>query len=55
VKQTAATGEQQGIGIRTYDTTAKSGIYTLDGRYVGVDRNALPRGLYIINGKKVVR
>ena len=28
-------------------------IYTLDGRYVGTDYNALPGGeMYIINGKK---
>ena len=30
-------------------------IYTLDGRYVGNDVNALGRGIYIINGKKVVK
>jgi len=30
-------------------------IYTLDGRYVGNDTSVLPRGLYIINGKKVVK
>lgn len=30
-------------------------IYTLDGRYVGKDFNALGRGLYIVDGKKVVK
>ena len=30
-------------------------IYTLDGRYVGNDYSTLSRGLYIINGKKVVK
>ena len=30
-------------------------IYTLDGRYVGTDLNALNRGIYIINGKKIVK
>lgn len=30
-------------------------IYTLDGRYVGTDPNQLPHGLYIINGKKIVK
>jgi len=30
-------------------------IYTIDGRYVGTDREVLPRGLYIIDGKKVLR
>ncbi len=30
-------------------------IYTLDGRYVGSDFNQLQRGLYIVNGRKVVK
>ena len=30
-------------------------IYTLDGRYIGTDKSSLPHGLYIINGKKVVK
>jgi hypothetical protein len=30
-------------------------IYTLDGRYVGTDPDLLPRGMYIINGKKIVK
>ena len=30
-------------------------IFTLDGRYVGTDVNALSHGLYIVNGKKVVK
>ncbi len=30
-------------------------IYTLDGRYVGTDPNQLPRGLYVVNGKKIVK
>ncbi len=36
-------------------TTNTTRIYTLDGRYVGTDPNLLPRGLYIINGKKIVK
>jgi len=36
-------------------TTNTTRIYTLDGRYVGADPNQLPRGLYIINGKKIVK
>ena len=35
--------------------TAKTGIYTLDGRYLGTDFSALKPGLYIVNGKKVIR
>ena len=40
------------VNTNTYKTTR---IYTLDGRYVGTDPNLLPRGLYIINGKKIVK
>ena len=32
-----------------------TGIYTLDGRYVGTDASVLPHGLYIINGKKIAK
>lgn len=31
-----------------------SRIFTLDGRYVGTDKSQLHRGIYIVNGKKVV-
>ena len=34
---------------------ARKGIYSLDGRYLGEDASRLNRGLYIINGKKVVK
>jgi hypothetical protein len=30
-------------------------IYSLDGRCLGTDINRLPHGLYIVNGRKVVR
>ena len=41
-------------GIEHNETTTKR-IYTLDGRYVGMDFNALPHGIYIIGGKKIVK
>lgn len=41
-------------GIEHNGTTTKR-IYTLDGRYVGQDFNALPHGIYIIGGKKIVK
>lgn len=43
--------------IQTINTnkTTTTRIYTIDGRYVGTDPNLLPRGLYIINGKKIVK
>ena len=37
-----------------YAATATNRIYTLDGRYVGTDFNLLARGLYIVDGRKVV-
>ena len=30
-------------------------IYTLDGRFVGTDFSSLRRGIYVVNGKKVIR
>ena len=30
-------------------------IYTLDGRYVGTDINALAKGMYVVNGKKILK
>ena len=40
--------------INTHKTTTNK-IYTIDGRFVGTDPDLLPRGLYIINGKKIVK
>ena len=31
------------------------GVYTITGQYIGEDINALPKGVYIINGAKVVK
>ena len=36
-------------------TTHGNAVYDLQGRQVGTDLNSMPRGLYIINGQKVVR
>ena len=36
-------------------TSANQRFYTLDGRFAGTDFNALPRGLYIVNGKKILK
>ena len=30
-------------------------VYTIDGRQMGNDLNKLGRGIYIINGKKVIK
>ena len=51
VKDPATTGIDE-LKVRT----AKAGrIYTLDGRFVGTDSSRLARGLYIVNGKKVLK
>ena len=42
------------MSIHTNKTVATR-IYTLDGRYVGTDPDQLPRGIYILNGKKIVK
>ncbi len=33
----------------------KTGVYTITGSYLGEDATSLPAGMYIINGKKVIR
>jgi hypothetical protein len=30
-------------------------IYSIDGRYLGNDQDKLERGIYIINGKKIIK
>ena len=46
-------------GIRTPSTTTKpkhdGTIYTLDGRNLGTNPSALPKGIYIIGGRKVIK
>ena len=38
------------------DTKAQdSRVYSIDGRFLGNDVNALGKGLYIVGGKKVVK
>ena len=36
-------------------TISDNRIYTLDGRYVGTDRDALPHGIYIQNKQKFIK
>ena len=35
--------------------SANQRFFTLDGRFAGTDFNGLPRGLYIVNGKKILK
>lgn len=47
-----------GISIQKINDTANkrnSGIYSIDGRYVGNDLSKLGKGLYIVNGKKIMK
>lgn len=30
-------------------------IYSISGQYMGKDKNKLPKGIYIINGKKEIK
>ena len=41
--------------LTTNKATAKQGIYTLSGVRLSVELNKLPKGVYIVNGKKVVK
>ena len=47
-----ATGIQT---VSSYKGMTTTRIYTIDGRYVGTNPDQLPRGLYIVNGKKIVK
>lgn len=50
-------GETTGIfEIKANERTVTDGVYTINGQYVGknVDSNTLPKGVYIINGKKKI-
>lgn len=45
-----------GIAHPTTDVpTPKDGVYTLDGVYLGTNVENLPRGVYIVGGKKVIK
>lgn len=49
------TTDVKGITADTAVKPADNRIYSLDGRYVGTDKNALPHGIYIIGGRKIVK
>ena len=45
-----------GIAHLTADApTPKDGVYTLDGVYLGTNVENLPRGVYIVGGKKMIK
>ena len=41
--------------IQSSKPKVRSKFYTLDGRFAGTDYNSLQRGIYVTNGKKVIR
>ena len=48
--------EDEPTAIENVNGTAfKSGVYTITGVYLGESATNLPRGMYIINGEKVIR
>ncbi|WP_311379081.1 peptidase [Alloprevotella tannerae] len=49
------TRDPAGINTPTIDTAAKQGIYTLSGVKLDGEMKDLPKGVYIVNGKKVVK
>lgn len=49
---------QEATGVteqKAHTSTADRRIYTLDGRYAGTDFSVLGKGMYIINGKKIIK
>ena len=50
-------GTTMGIHFIENDETPSfgQGVYSLDGRYMGTSVNGLEKGIYIVNGKKIVK
>lgn len=49
-------GETTGIeNIVTPTAISNQKVYNLNGQYVGNDLKAMPKGIYIVNGKKVIK
>ena len=45
-----------GIAHPTADApTPKDGVYIIDGVYLGTNVESLPRGVYIVGGKKMIK
>ena len=53
--QVVITRDPAGIHTPTIDNAAKQGIYTLSGAKLGGKVEDLPKGIYIVNGKKLVK
>lgn len=53
IKNPSTTGVKATLAEKTSQNDNR--IYSIDGRYLGTDINSLGRGIYIINGKKIVK
>ena len=49
------TRDPAGINTPTIDTATKQGIYTLSGVKLNGEVKDLPKGIYVVNGRKVVK
>lgn len=47
-------GDYTALTEQKAENNSRPGIYTVDGRYLGTQQENLPKGFYIINGKKVI-
>ena len=48
-------GETTGINSIETETTVNGKVYNLNGQYVGNSLNGLKKGIYVVNGKKVIK
>lgn len=56
VKRTYSTGiDDVTVGSEAAGYVKDNRIYSIDGRYLGTDASLLPKGIYIMNGKKFVK
>lgn len=42
-------------GVTVVKKTVDNRIYSIDGRYLGIDASALGKGIYVVGGKKIVK
>lgn len=50
------TGISEEVRVKSEESNTRAkGIYSITGQYLGSDINHLPKGIYILNGKKIIR
>ena len=55
VKSKVIIGNSTGIQMPVIDAGTKRGVYTLSGVRLKTDVKDLPKGIYVVNGKKMVK